>query len=136
MAVLFPSAEWLQVLFDKLNTDEHYAKIASKWEGDMCVVIEPSGPVAEKLFYYLDLWHGKCRKVEILKDLSGLKPLFILTATYDNIARLMKGELDPMQAMMTRKLQVQGSMAYMMRNVPVVLDFVRCCRDITTEILV
>jgi putative sterol carrier protein len=47
----------------------------------------------------------------------------------------MKGELNPMQAMMTRKLQVNGSMAYMMRNVPTVLDFVRCCRDVTTEIL-
>jgi hypothetical protein len=36
-----------------------------------------------------------------------------------------------MQAMITRKLRVQGSMAYMMRNVPVVLDFVRCAREIT-----
>ncbi|PIW21006.1 MAG: hypothetical protein COW33_00370, partial [Anaerolineae bacterium CG17_big_fil_post_rev_8_21_14_2_50_57_27] len=60
---------------------------------------------------------------------------FVLKATYDNIARIMKGELDPMQAMLTRKLQVQGSMAYMMRNVPTVLDFVRCCRDVTTNIL-
>jgi len=36
--------------------------------------------------------------------------------------------------MMTRRLHVQGSMAYMMRNVPVVLDFVRCAREVTTEI--
>jgi len=63
------------------------------------------------------------------------KPKFVLTATYGDIARIMKGELDPMQAMMTRKLQVHGSLTYMMRNVPTVLDFVRCCREITTEIL-
>jgi hypothetical protein len=30
---------------------------------------------------------------------------------------------------------VKGSMAYMMRNVPTVLDFVRCAREVTTEIL-
>ncbi len=135
MTVLFPSPEWLQVLFDKLNSDARYAQIARNWEGDMCVVIEPSGPLTEKLLYYLDLWHGKCRKTEILKDLSSVQPKFILTATYDNISRIMKGELDPMQAMMTRKLQVHGSMAYMMRNVPTVLDFVRCAREVTTEIL-
>jgi putative sterol carrier protein len=135
MTVIFPSPEWLQGLYDKLNSDERYAQIAKKWEGDMCVVIEPSGLLTERVLYYLDLWHGKCRKVEILKDLSGVKPLFVLTATYENIARIMKGELDPMQAMMTRKLQVQGSMAYMMRNVPTVLDFVRCAREVTTEIL-
>jgi hypothetical protein len=33
-----------------------------------------------------------------------------------------------MQAMLTRRLQVSGNMAYILRNVPVVLDFVRCCR--------
>jgi putative sterol carrier protein len=135
MTAKFPSPEWLKELDEKLNTDEHYAKVASKWEGDMCVVIEPAGPLQETLYYYLDLWHGKCRKVEILKDLSSVQPKFVLTATYDNISRIMKGELDPMQAMMTRKLQVHGSMSYMMRNVPVVLDFVRCCRDVTTEVL-
>jgi putative sterol carrier protein len=135
MVATFPSPEWLQALFEKINSDEHYAHIARNWEGDMCVVIEPNGPVTEKQFYYLDLWHGKCRKTEILKDLSSVQPKYVLTATYDNIARIMKGELDPMQAMMTRKLQVQGSMAYMLRNVPVVLDFVRCCRDVTTEVL-
>ena len=135
MAAKFPSPMWLQTLFDKLNTDERYARIARNWEGDMCVAVEPSGPLNEKLFYYLDLWHGKCRKVEILNDLPSIQPKFILTASYDNISKIMKGDLDPMQAMMTRKLQVHGPLAYMMRNVPTVLDFVRCCQEVTTEIL-
>jgi putative sterol carrier protein len=135
MATIFPSIEWLEGLSKKLNSDTKYAQIARNWEGDMCVVIEPSGPLTEQLLYYLDLWHGKCRKTEILKDLSSVKPKFVLTATYDNISRIMKGSLDPMTAMMTRKLQVHGSMAYMMRNVPTVLDFVRCAREVTTEIL-
>lgn len=135
MTVIFPSSEWLEKLDGKLNSDAQYARIAKNWEGDMCVVIEPGGPLKEQLLYYLDLWHGQCRKTAVLKDLSEVKPAFVLKASYENIARIMKGELDPMQAMMTRKLQVQGSMAYMMRNVPTVLDFVRCCREITGEIL-
>jgi putative sterol carrier protein len=36
-----------------------------------------------------------------------------------------------MQALMTRKLHVQGNMATLMRNVPTVLDFVRCAREVT-----
>jgi putative sterol carrier protein len=135
MAVKFPSPEWLQALNDKLNTDTHYAQIAKTWEGDMIVIIEPSGPLLEKQYYYLDLWHGTCRKTEIMKTLPAIMPKFVLTATYANISRIMKGELDPMSAMLTRKLQVHGSMAYMMRNVPTVLDFVRCAREVTTEIL-
>jgi putative sterol carrier protein len=135
MTIIFPSPEWLQALYDKLNSDERYAQIAKTWEGDMIVVIVPNGPLNEKQLYYLDLWHGTCRKTEILKEMPSVMPKFVLTATYDNISRIMKGELDPMQAMLTRKLQVHGSMAYMMRNVPTVLDFVRCAREVTTEIL-
>ncbi len=131
----FPSPEWLQSLFEKINSDERYAQTARNWEGDMCIVVEPTGPLTEKFIYYFDLWHGKCRKAENMHDLPAVQPKYILTATYDNISRLMKGELDPMQAMMTSKLKVQGSMAYMLRNVPTVLEFVRCCREITTEIL-
>jgi len=135
MAAIFPSLEWLEGLSEKLNSDAKYGQIARNWEGDICFVLEPSGPLTEELLYYLDLWHGKCRKTEILKDLSSVQPKFVFTATYDNASRVMKGELDPMQAMMTRKLQVHGSMAYIMRNVPVVLDFIRCAREATTEIL-
>jgi putative sterol carrier protein len=135
MAAIFPSPEWLEKLGEKLNADEKYARIAKNWEGDMACVVDPGGPLKEQLIYYLDLWHGKCRKTAILKDMTEIKPSFILKAPYENFARIVKGELDPMQAMMTRKLQVQGSMAYMMRNVPTVLDFVRCCREVTSEIL-
>lgn len=135
MPVKFPSPEWLTSLDQKLNSDERYARIAQKWEGDICIVIEPAGNLTEKICYYLDLWHGACRKVAVLPELDGNKPAFVLTANYDNIVKILTGKLDPMTAMMTRKLQVHGSMSMMMRNVPTVLDFVRCAREVTTEIL-
>lgn len=135
MTTIFPSPEWLEELGKKLNADAQYARIARNWEGDLCFVIEPGGPLKEQLLYYLDLWHGTCRKTAILKDLNEIKPAFILKAPFDNFAKILQGKLDPMQAMLTRKLQVQGSMAYMMRNVPTVLDFVRCAREVTTSIL-
>ena len=40
-----------------------------------------------------------------------------------------------MTAMLTNRLRVEGSLGYMMRNVPTVLDFVRCAREITIDIL-
>jgi putative sterol carrier protein len=132
---LFPSMEWLNELDAKLNTDMRYADIAKKWEGDMVILIEPEGNLKEQRIFYLDLWHGKCRGVAELKDISEKKAAFVLKATYENIKRIVTGKLDPMQAMMTRKLTVQGNMAVMMRSVPTVLDFVRCAREITSEIL-
>ncbi len=135
MAPIFPSMEWLKSLEEKLNTDARYADVARKWEGDITIVIQPEGNLKERMIFYLDLWHGKCRSVAALSDVNERKAVFVLTATYENIKRILLGKLDPMQAMMTRKLQVQGNMAVMMRSVPTVLDFVRCAREVTSDIL-
>lgn len=132
--VKFPSEEWLERFKNKLNNDEQYARIARNWEGDICIEVKSNSAIENSFIYYLDLWHGKCRKVESLQEIGNLEPAFVLTATFENITKILIGELDPMQAMMTRRLHVKGSMAYMMRNIPTVLDFVRCAREIPTEI--
>jgi putative sterol carrier protein len=135
MPVTFPSAEWLAALAVKLNSDVKYAHVARKWEGDLYFVIQPEGNLKEQLIYYLDLWHGKCRGTEVIADPHFRTPAFTLMAGYHNFAAILQGHLDPMQAMLTRRLNVRGSMAYMMRNVPTVLDFVRCAREVTSTIL-
>ena len=131
----FPTAEWLETLNKKLNSDEHYAQVAKSWEGDIRFVVDPSGPLTEPVTFYLDLWHGKCRNAYMEADHFDRNVAFVLRAPYDQFVRILKGELDPMQAMMTRKLSVAGSMMVMMRNIPTVLDFVRCCKEVTTSTL-
>ena len=136
MAVIFPSEEWLQGLENQLNSDSRYHDIAKKWEGDLLFLIEPDGNLKERLTFYLDLWHGKCRKAEYQPQPdSHPNPAFILSATYNNITAVLTGKMNPMTAMMTSKLKVKGSMGYMMRNVPTVLDFVRVAQEVTKEIL-
>jgi putative sterol carrier protein len=128
---IFPQAEWVQSLVEKLNTDEHYAQVARNWEGDMIFQVEPGGPIENPVSIYLDLWHGKCREGYLLGEGETKKSVFTLKGSYSNYARLLKGEIEPMQALLTRKIGVHGNMAVLMRNVPTVLDFVRCCRDVT-----
>ena len=136
MSTRFPSAEWLGDLETKLNTDEKYAQVAKKWEGDLLFFIEPEGNLEQQLTFYLDLWHGACRSVDYNPDPEKYpEPVFKLTAKYNKITAILTGKLDPMTAMMTNKLKVKGNLGYMMRNVPTVLDFVRCAREVTSEIL-
>jgi len=136
MTAIFPSEEWLRGLEAKLNSDEKYAELAKNWEGDLLFFIEPEGNLKENLTFYLDLWHGTCRKAEY-KPLaeSYPSPAFTLTATYNNITAILSGKMNPMTAMMTSKLKVKGSMGYMMRNVPTVLDFVRVAQEVTKEVM-
>jgi putative sterol carrier protein len=127
----FPTDDWLRALVEKLNTDEHYAQVARNWEGDMLFVIEPGGEVGTETRWYLDLWHGKCRDAYTLDPGNAPKATFTLRGPYDNYVRLLRGDIDPLQALWTRKIGVQGNMAALMRSVPTVLDFVRCAREVT-----
>ena len=136
MAAIFPSEDWLQGLEQKLNADARYNAIARNWEGDLLFFIEPEGHLKERQVFYLDLWHGSCRKVEYQPaPVAHPNPTFTLTSSYKDITSILTGKLNPMTAMMTSKLKVKGNLGYMMRNVPTVLDFVRVAQEVTTDIL-
>jgi putative sterol carrier protein len=132
---IFPTPEWLAALKDKLNADEKYGHTARNWEGDMKFVIEPGGALSSPVVFYLDLWHGKCREAVVVSEDGERNSAFTLKAPYGNFAQIMKGEIDPIRAMLTRKVIVQGNMVTITRNVPTVLDFVRCCREVTDNFI-
>lgn len=131
----FPSAEWLHAFKDKLNNDEKYNTTARNWEGDIRFVLEADNTQAQTIWMYIDLWHGKCRDAFFeTPGNTDFKPAFILKAPYQNFARILKGDLEPMQALLTRKLGVQGNLAVLMRSVPTVLEFVRCAKAVTDKV--
>lgn len=133
MAMPFPSEQWLSAFQQALNSDAGYASVARNWEGDLAFVIEPQG-CQEPVVLYLDLWHGKCRSASFHRGAEGAPAAkFVLKAPLDHFLKILRGELDPMQAMVTRKLRVEGPMAYILRNVPTVLDFVRVARSVPIE---
>jgi putative sterol carrier protein len=135
MGYPFPSEGWLLALEVVLNHDEQYARVARNWEGEiLCLVEQDDGPgVLAGLF--MDLWHGQCRSAIYFPSEAGEFPKakFVLRSPLRNFYRIVAGDLDPMQAMMTRRLRVDGNMAYMLRNVPTVLDFVRCCQQVEID---
>ena len=135
MAAIFPNQEWLDRFIEYLNSSDEYARVANSWEGDMIFDIQAEGALESNVAIYLDLWHGKCRSGKVLKAEDELNASFILTAPFGNFVRVVKGDLDPMQAMLTRKLSVKGNMAILLRNVPTVLEFVKSAQKVTDKVL-
>jgi putative sterol carrier protein len=135
VSVIFPSETWLEALMEKLNSDQQYAEIAKNWEGDLIFEFDSTTDgTAIKDAMYLDLWHGKCRGVRYIRPKEQRPdPKFILTASRDRYVAVLSGKLDPVQALATRRLKVKGNLAYLLRNIPIVLDFVRCARLIDFE---
>ncbi len=127
----FLTKEWLNSFQEKLNTDSQYAEIAKNWEGDLFLTVKPGKFLEDEVVIYFDLWHGKCRQAFFVENGFDKEVAFVLAGDYEDILRILRGELHAMQAMLTRKLSVQGNMGLLMRNVPTVLDFVRCAQEVT-----
>lgn len=132
MAIKFGTAEWMQALHDQLNASEAYAQAAQNWEGDFYFIAEADGPVTQPMYLYLDLWHGKCRAAFPVTDKSAKNPAFVMSGPYSTWVQVVKGKLDPLQALATGKLKLKGNMITIMKNVKAAQEIVKCCTRIET----
>lgn len=127
----FGSNEWLSALKDAINTSPIYRESAKTWEGDFWFVVEPEKDHSG-LLIYLDLWHGHCRSAHIARTEAEFSPEFRITATLRNWQRVIHGEIDPIRAILTNRLKLQGNLAKIMRNVRAAQALVLCATLVPT----
>jgi len=125
MAKFFTQA-WCDLYQEAINNNKAYEESAKTWEGDFYFIMEAGGPVKETGYIYIDLYHGKCRKIGIVTDPSKYKPEFTMTAPYPVWKRIATKELDPIKAMITRQAKLSGNMAKIMR-------YVKAANELTTS---
>lgn len=130
---IFATQEWLDEIAKLLNDDPAYAEGAKDWEGDFLYIIEPDEVEPNPGYYYMDLYHGKCRKAVMLKDPSEVKAEFELSATYSVWKKILSGELDGNKAMMTRKLKFKGNITKVMKNVKATQAYAKALAPLKTE---
>ena len=133
MAFKFPSDEWIKELSKMLNESEAYEKSAKDWEGDFVFVVEPDDAYDKTAYLYLGLYHGKSPDAAELATQDERETEFVLRAPFSNWRKVIEGELDPIQGMMTRKLKVQGNMMKIMRYPKAAKEIVTCCALVPTD---
>jgi putative sterol carrier protein len=133
MAIKFPSDEWMKELCRQLNANEAYEKAARDWEGDFIFVVEPDEAYNDTTYLFLGLYHGKCTDAAMLKSEDEREAEFVIRAPFSNWRKVIEGELDPIQGMMTRKLKLKGNMMKIMRYPKAAKEIVACCALVPTE---
>lgn len=133
MALKFPSDEWIEELSRQLNASESYERSAKDWEGDFIFVVEPDEAYDDTAYLYLGLYHGKSPDAAMVESEDSRDVEFIIRAPFSTWRRVIEGELDPIQGMMTRKLKLQGNMMKIMRYPKAAQEIVACCAKVPTE---
>ena len=131
MATPFGNDAWVEELSEKLNTSKSYQQAAKKWEGDLTLIVEKEGSMPSDLYIYLDLWHGECRSASSNTD--PVSSEFTISGPLSVWKPVVDGKLDPIKALMGRKLKVQGNMMKIMKAPKAAIELVNCAKSIETE---
>ncbi|NOZ70333.1 MAG: hypothetical protein GXP38_00220 [Chloroflexi bacterium] len=132
MAYLFPSPEWVDAFREAINNSEAYKVSAAKWEGDFYFIISPKGAIKEPVKFYLDLWHGQCREAYVVEGEDDKNPEFVIEGTLDVYRQIFDHKLDPIRALVSRKLKLKGNLGKIMRSVKATLDLVNAAANVDT----
>ena len=128
---LFPSRAWADQAVALFNADPDSLAAGQGWTGDFGVVIEAERGKLEQAFVaYVAPKDGRIAELRILvdpDDLDEFEPVYRIQAPYSVWKGLLQGAVDPVQAIVERKLRVDG-------DVQPILERMRY-KDVATRVL-
>jgi putative sterol carrier protein len=129
--VYFPSDEWIQIFKEELNKNKTYYESAKGWEGDFLFIITPDSTLKEEVIFYVDLWHGKCRKAHIV---DGTKTAaYIFAGPYSHWKKMIKNEIDPLRGVIRGMFTINGDSKILVEQAKAAQELVKTASKIPTE---
>ncbi|HVE83796.1 MAG TPA: hypothetical protein VND93_13150 [Myxococcales bacterium] len=109
---VFPSKEWAEAAIALLNADPETAEAGLGWKGDFGVVIEAEpGKLARAFVAHIQPDGGRVKRFQVLADpddLEEIEPSYLARAPYSVWKALLQGTLDPVEAVLRRRITIQG----------------------------
>lgn len=125
---------WADAFRDAINADESYRAASSGWKWPLALVLDP---VAELGYpgggaVELELSRGTCERATALAP-DAVTAYFVLRGAYPAWKAIVRGELDPVTAVMTRRLALAtGSLTTLMLHSRSAKLLVACARQVDT----
>jgi putative sterol carrier protein len=132
----FATVEWVDALRAQIDASATYRKAAASWtHGPLAFLVRaaPSLGVPKPIAMWMDLDSGRCRQARIVDEAEAARAPYCLTGDYRDWKAIVRRELDPVKAIVTRRLALRGSLWTIMRYVPAAMELVACAQRVPAE---
>jgi putative sterol carrier protein len=132
MGFLFPSLEWAKEVQRICNADPEFKDAVQDFSGKMMFHIEADEKLAKDVCVFLDIGDAQVKEAAEYADMKDRPDTdYILSAKYAQWKDVITGQLEPLRAIMTRKMKlVKGSQLKILKYVKFTLKMM----DITKTV--
>ncbi len=124
----FPSREWAEEYCRVLASSEGYRRAARGWKWPILFKVKTAEGVKGFILYLED---GDCKGVEWFEDAGEADAPFILSATLEDWLDVISGRVNPLTAIMRRKLVLEkGEYSKILRYPIAALEMVRAAQTV------
>jgi putative sterol carrier protein len=129
----FATDAWIKRLADECNKSASYRDAARNIEGDIYFVVEAEGRLEKNVYMYMRLCEGLCNKACVPEDHTTLNPELWISGPVSAWKEISEKSIDPLRALLTRKLAIKGSMAKVIRNSKAAQALMSCSVNFETD---
>jgi putative sterol carrier protein len=138
MAFTFPSPEWAAEFKKVVQSSAAYKQAAATWTFGAVALLTKADPaigLPEDVGLWLDIERGNCSDVRVVPRAEAEKAPFCITGEYARWKSVLRKELDPIKAMMQKKLELKGQMTTIVKYVNASKELVECATRVPTAFL-
>jgi putative sterol carrier protein len=110
----FPSKEWCEQAVRLVNEDPERSLAAQGWQGEIGVIVDAEpGKLARPFVVHVVPRDSRIEKLRVLDepdDLDEYEPAYLARAPYTVWKQLLLGSLDPVEAVLRRRIAVKGDL--------------------------
>jgi putative sterol carrier protein len=119
MGFTYPSLAWIKELERICNTDPTFKDACSDFSGKMMFHIEADDKLGKDVCLFVDIGDGRVKEAAEYADMKDRPDTdYIMSAKYTQWKNVINGELEPLRAIMTRKMKlVKGSQLKILKYV-------------------
>lgn len=110
----FPSKEWCEQAVRLVNEDPERSLAAQGWQGEIGIIVDAEpGKLSRAFVVHVVPRDSRIEKLRVLDDpddLDEYDPAYLARAPYTVWKQLLQGSLDPVEAVLRRRIAVKGDL--------------------------